>query len=467
MKPVSVLLLVVFMAGVWPARARQSSQTPQEQERIRQQQEAAARAAEEARRKQEEEQRNQFLKEITANGPVNLSKAVPPLSTEPCVSRTMRQDFAFDLKEIPVAEWLASGESEQIPWKVQIGKPQLRIDQRYELASSVSVQGKDLKWSDRAQELLYISGVNSPDGQSVVRPRTGSQTFNQLPPAEFRVGFSDCVFLQPGEYVLWLAIYDRNSSHHSLTKRRIRAAEFSSDPLPKLNAELPAVEFPKVTGGGQKPLLAIPGPVVLPISNKRPLNVKLVSIWNPADQWTNRSDIVRWSDNRVLAATGILSQMRIGNGSLSSVAMNLINRTTPFQQPDVRQLNLPALLDTVPLQSENHKVTVPILQTLKERSAFLRQWLRDRLEAPGQPMRVFIFLSGSLSFERGSDLTPLKWEGDCNCRVYLLRFRLSKDDVFDDLEKIVKPLRPRAFNVTSGLEFRRALGEIVEELEGL
>src|SRR5262245_57772469 len=148
MKQVAALLLLVFLAGAWPAPARQSSQAAQEQERIRQQQEAAARAAAEARRKQEEEQRNQFLKEITANGPVNLSKAVPHMYTEPCVSSAMRQDFAFDPKEIPVAEWIAAGESEQIPWKVRIGKPQLRIDQRYELISNVYVEGKDLKWSD-------------------------------------------------------------------------------------------------------------------------------------------------------------------------------------------------------------------------------------------------------------------------------------------------------------------------------
>jgi hypothetical protein len=76
-------------------------------------------------------------------------------------------------------------------------------------------------------------------------------------------------------------------------------------------------------------------------------------------------------------------------------------------------------------------------------------------------------MSGSLTFEHGSDLSAVKWEGDCNCRIYHIRFRLTKDDVFDDLEKIIKPLRPKTFDVMSAIEFRKALGEIVEDLQGL
>ena len=55
-------------------------------------------------------------------------------------------------------------------------------------------------------------------------------------------------------------------------------------------------------------------------------------------------------------------------------------------------------------------------------------------------------------------------EGDCRCRVYYLRFRLSVNDVFDQLEKLMKPLRPRVFNLLSARDLRKALAEIVDDL---
>jgi hypothetical protein len=51
--------------------------------------------------------------------------------------------------------------------------------------------------------------------------------------------------------------------------------------------------------------------------------------------------------------------------------------------------------------------------------------------------------------------------------VYYLRFRLNLNDVFDQLERFMKPLRPRVFNLLSARDLRKAIGEIVEDLERL
>jgi hypothetical protein len=67
-------------------------------------------------------------------------------------------------------------------------------------------------------------------------------------------------------------------------------------------------------------------------------------------------------------------------------------------------------------------------------------------------------------FESGSDLRPLQIEGDCHCRVYYLRFRLNLSDVFDDLDKVMKPLHPRTFNLLNARDLRNAIAAIVEEL---
>ena len=51
--------------------------------------------------------------------------------------------------------------------------------------------------------------------------------------------------------------------------------------------------------------------------------------------------------------------------------------------------------------------------------------------------------------------------------MYYLRFRLNLNDVFDQLEKLMKPLHPRVFNLITARDFRKAIGEIVEDLEKL
>jgi len=79
-------------------------------------------------------------------------------------------------------------------------------------------------------------------------------------------------------------------------------------------------------------------------------------------------------------------------------------------------------------------------------------------------LRVIIVVTSSRLFESGSDLRPLQIEGDCHCRVYYLRFRLNVNDVFDQLEKMMKPLRPRIFNLLSPRDLRKAIAEIIDDL---
>jgi len=112
-------------------------------------------------------------------------------------------------------------------------------------------------------------------------------------------------------------------------------------------------------------------------------------------------------------------------------------------------------------------VSTAALQGAKNNGAFFRDFLGQRLSsenAGGDPMRVIIVVTSAQLFENGSDLRPLQVEGDCHCRVYYLRFRLSINDVFDQLERFMKPLRPRVFNLIGARDLRKALAEIVEDL---
>ena len=443
-----------------------TQQQQQEQQRQEQQRQEQQRIADEQLRKEREAERQQFTNSLPLP-PASVAKTAPPQVAEPCLALEMARDQSFDLKGIPLDDWLVGPTANEIPWKVQFQPPQLRLDQRYEVGYFGKIDGKDLRWSAGHQELLYISGVSSPDGQRLVEPKSARQVIDDLPQHRFALSFSDCVFLQPGEYVLWMAVFDGGTKRHSIVKKNIHIPAWSSEELPNMNSRQPAVEFPQVLFRGQKTIQAVPGPMVLPVENKQAINLDVISVLSPADQWSARADIVRAVNSRVLSATGLFSQIRPEMGSVSTVAWDLVNRSIRFEQRDVRQLNWTDLASAFMNSTDAFKVGVPALEALKEHGAFFRKTFQRQLDDPAKPMRVFIIVSGSLLFAEGADTSPIKLEGECNCRIYHLNLRVTKDDVFDDLGKLIKPFHPTTFNILTPLDFRRALAAIIQDLNRL
>ena len=87
------------------------------------------------------------------------------------------------------------------------------------------------------------------------------------------------VVVQPGDYFLWCVLYDRTSGKHNLAKRRIRVSELRGDPLPYLYSRMPLVEFPEKEEGEEKGGLAfVSSPLYLPVHNKHPIQVDLISM---------------------------------------------------------------------------------------------------------------------------------------------------------------------------------------------
>ena len=120
-------------------------------------------------------------------------------------------------------------------------------------------------------------------------------------------------------------------------------------------------------------------------------------------------------------------------------------------------------------KAQTPSVSAKALQESKNNAAFFREFLSRRIERESsrEDMRIIIVVTSSQLFERGSDLSPLQIEGDCRCKVYHLRFRLNNNDIFDEIEKIIKPLHPRTFDLSSSQDVRKAIAEIVSDLEKL
>jgi hypothetical protein len=280
--------------------------------------------------------------------------------------------------------------------------------------------------------------------------------------------FSMHVIVQPGDYVLWVVLYDRKTGKHNVTKRHFKVGEVHGDPLPNLYSRMPLVEFPEFIDIGDG-VGASRNLLYLPVRNKQLLDVQLISMLSPPEQWTGRSRVVRAHSDDTIGALAALSQMEMASGTISVTGLDLVRRQILFQQHDFKSINWSSLMGAMK-KAVSPDISAGALQGSKNNGAFFRDFLGRQIgggPAEGGPLRVFIVVTSSTLFESGADLRPIQIEGDCRCRVYYLRFRLNANDVFDQLEKFMKPLRPRTFNLVSARDLRKAIAEIVEEMEKL
>jgi hypothetical protein len=231
---------------------------------------------------------------------------------------------------------------------------------------------------------------------------------------------------------------------------------------------MPPVEFP-VFGDDTGSTGTIASVLYLPVRNKRPIQIELISMLSPPEQWTgctrcNR--VVRAHNDDTLGALSALSQMEPAAGTMSIAGLDLVRRQVIFDQRDFKSVKWASLMEAMK-KADSPDISTKALQGSKSNGAFFRDFLDKQINAEpaeGGPMRVFIVVTSSTLFENGSDLRPLQIEGDCHCRAFYLRFRLNINDVFDQLEKFMKPLHPRTFDLITARDLRKAIAEIVEDL---
>ncbi len=371
----------------------------------------------------------------------------------------------LDLHTIAISDWLNAGEHAEIPWNFMVRDPYLRVDQRLEVSYTVRLSSKDLNRSGNVHELFLISRVSTPDGEWLNEPNIVRHAIEQLP-KNVQAEFLMRVVVQPGDYLLWSVLYDRKTGKHNLAKRRMKVAELRGDPLPDLYRRMPLVEFPETDENNPNSVGFVSSQLYLPVHNKRPLKVELISMLSAPEQWTGRTRIMRAHNDDTIGALAALSQMNLTEGSVSITGLDLVRHQVMFEQHKSESVQWASLMEAMK-KAQSPDISAQALQDSKNNGAFFREILNKRLTADPQPddgMRVIVVVTSSQLFENGSDLRPLQIEGDCNCRVYYLRFRLNVNDVFDQLEKFMKPLRPRVFNLLTARDLRKAIAEIVEEL---
>src|SRR5262245_4348232 len=208
----------------------------------------------------------------------------------------------LDLRSIPISNWLNAGNHAEIPWDIRVRSPYLRIDQRMEVSYSARISAKELNRSGDEHELFLVSRISSPEGEWLNEPRIVRHMISAELANHLDLQFLMRVVVQPGDYLLWITLYDRRTGKHNVAKRRLRVSELRGDPLSNLYRRMPLVEFPDISDSDKDDLGFVTGQLNLPVRNKRPLQVELISMLSPPEQWTGRSRIVRVHNDDTIGA---------------------------------------------------------------------------------------------------------------------------------------------------------------------
>src|SRR5262249_43336206 len=158
--------------------------------------------------------------------------------------------------------------------------------QRLEISYTARISAKDLNRSGKSHELFLISRVSTPDGEWLNEPNIVRHTAEDQLPNNVQAEFLMRIVVQPGDYTLWSVLYDRKTGRHSVPNRRLRFPELHGAPWPDLYRRMPLVEFPQA---GESEGVAVGfhrSQLYLPVRNKHPLQVELISMLSPPEQWT-------------------------------------------------------------------------------------------------------------------------------------------------------------------------------------
>lgn len=385
-----------------------------------------------------------------------------------------------DPASLPLEEWLQAGPIEEIPWKLRISKPYLRTDQRLAVRFRARVQAKDLIPNQSGHDLFWLVRVQDPAGHWLNSNEPGRTTLEYPLTDNHVLDFRVTAVFRPGEYRAVVLLYDRVADKRSLEIQDIEVEALKHDPLPGSFRNLPPVEFvTKVSGWDVFYHPELQGKLWLPLETKRPVEIQILVNFGATKQHTGRLAPYYLNIAQMVGALKPLTEIRLLNGTMRVTGFDLNARKIIFDQENLTELDWPRLQEAVSAASPR-VVSVEELASSTQRAAFFRDLLAERLRVPGadsatkdgrdpgqaSPHRVFIVLSNYILFPRGTDLTPVEPPADCDCRVYHLRYQLLYAN-WDELEEVMRPLKPRRFDIQWPEHLRKALGQILNELRQL
>jgi hypothetical protein len=412
------------------------------------------------------------------------------------------QDTAF--KTIPFDRWIEEGDRAHIRWTARILPVELSHHQRLQAKVDIQVDGNELvRRRGTGYLVMLVQFSDSENGVyqtheaidlQLVKEDTGKSIISYTPAA----------FVTPGDYRISLAIFDTASGEHSAMRLPLHVNPLKNDPLPGAWRDLPPVEILQASQSPDDLFLPnITARLKLPLETHRPVRIEILVNASPisAGEPSRTQQINNRSLASLIPALKVIANIDVRKGTLNVALLDLITQHVIFQQDAVHDLDWPKLGPALK-QAGPNIIDIHALENRRQNAQFFVSQVSRRIEgsapnAPTEPLPILIVLSGPMAFDSGQDLHPIEFAGKPDAEVFYIRYHSLPErpainpflqeqtrgrrspmsqprrsqpvmtEPVDSLEHTLKPLQPHLFDVYTPAEFRKALGNLFDEISRL
>jgi hypothetical protein len=422
---------------------------------------------------------------------------------------------------VPFNRWLADGEQTRFRWTTRVLPAELNSHQRLLARAEIQVDGSELvSRRGHGQLVMLIQFRDSAERSYQAHGIIDLQDVKDEA-AKSNIVYDQEAFVLPGDYRVDMVIFDAKTGEHSAAQKTLHVNSLRNDPLPAAWKDLPAVELPhgmEAPDAWFRPDLA--GRLQLSVNPRRPIRVEVLmnaAATGPVQvlgagqgggvgqapggsQGLGVGTVSNRGLANVVPALKVLSHLDVKGGSLRVTLLDIPKRRVIFEQDAVSQLDWPRMREAL-TEADPNKIDVRSLAHREQNAQFFVEQVRQRLgaaspQAPEEPFRVLIVLSGPTTFNSGEDMRPIELNGKPNAKVYYVRYHLPPErlpvpsmmdpvmsrgrrnlpgaglppaaaEPFDSLVSLLKPLQPRVFDVYTPDQFRKALSSLLEEIARL
>jgi hypothetical protein len=386
---------------------------------------------------------------------------------------------------------LAGPERADLRWTVNIPPAALSNFQRLSIRMSVRVDGKEIAIRNGKGAFLFAAELRDASN-------TPYRTHIKVDLADYEKATSqhelECVlhaFVLPGVYNVSLAAIELSTEKLSLTHRTVKVAALSTDPLPDAWRDLPPVDFIDVPDEPDRWFLpGERGRLFLPVKNRRPVRVELVANIAPSEASRRQGRAYTRNMDSIIPALKILSQLEPRDGSRNIAVIDVERRRVSYDRSD---LNWSMLKEAMEADDPN-KIDAGSLKDRDQNAQFFvdqvtQRAARETALTNKSEKRVLIVLSGPVLFRTHQEIRPM--QVSASMPVFYLRFQAVLPSAVmvnqatvprsrfpqppigpipprifaDELERTLKPLQPKLFDIYSPADFRKALAAILHEIE--
>jgi hypothetical protein len=395
----------------------------------------------------------------------------PPQAEEPSID-SIFTDAPFD-------KWAAEGAGQEVPWQVHVSAEHLSFHQRLIATIRVEVPGRELLKRSHDGHITLLVEVRN--GQGVSFRNYGNLELDDLKPEMKRsdVEFSWQAFAVPGQYEVFVALWDKKSGEHNFMRRLFHVDAYRNDPLPEMWRGLDAFEFWSTKRDGPDYMFHsdIEGRPNLKLATRRPIHMEVLLDLTPSAE-IFRGNYSRYNHylGAALPTFKLLNQITLNKASRSAAAMDLVQRRIVFEQSDGKDVDWTTMRKALSPDSGPGVVSVKDLQNKQQSPVYLRDEIVRRLKAGSdqaakageKPLHVFVVIGSPMDFYTFPKLPEIETGEEKDCVIYYLQFEFVQRQGITggvgNVEKMLRPLKVRSFEVRSADDARRALAKVMEEV---